>query len=177
MSLLRTRHGKQAANRVVAHGIAAFALATSQIARAGNDAGLLDLLTCNAQANPVLAVDASSDLNARGKQSDDGTYLAGPIRSRDVCIERATVSGGFGVLMVSASVCEGKIRALEAYLARTNIRLRTKAEPPGPGVIKAFEAPKFSFVLFYGAPDFKAAPDPSSSTISYICGLTAGGPQ
>jgi hypothetical protein len=152
-------------------------LAASQTALASDDLGLLDLLTCNAQANPARAAKASDDLEARGKKSDDGVYLAGSIRSGDVCIEHATVSGGFGVLMVSASVCDGQTKPLEAYLARTNSQLRPKAPPAGPGAIKAFEAPQYSLLLFYGAPDMKVEPDPSSSTISYICGRQAGGPQ
>jgi hypothetical protein len=165
----------------LACGLAALALAASHTARAGDDAALLDLLLCRQPADPVSAAKASSELEARGRKlgpnGDNGRYVEGPIRSGDVCIEHATASAAFGAMMASASVCDGKTGPLEAYLARSFSQLRPKAEPAGPGVIKAFEAGNFSIVLFHGAPGFDTGPNPASKTVSYICGLHGGGPQ
>lgn len=165
----------------LAQGLAALALLASHTAQAGDDAALLDLLLCNPSADTARAAKASSALEARGRKlgrnGDNGLYLEAPIRSGNLCIEHATASGAFGVMMVSASVCGGNTGPLEAYLARSFGQLRPKAEPTGPGVIKAFEAGNFSIVIFHGAPGFDTGPDPASKTVSYICGLHGGGPQ
>lgn len=161
--------------------IALVLLAASHTAQAGDNAALLDLLLCRQPSDPARAAAASGELEAKGRKlgrnGDNGRYLEGPIRSGEVCIEHATASAAFGVMMVSASVCEGKTGPLEAYLARTVGQLQPKAKPAGPGVIKALEAGNYSIVLFHGAPDIAIRPDPASKTISYICGVHGGGPQ
>ena len=107
----------------LACGLAALALTAAPTARTGDDAALLDLLLCRQPASPALAEKASSELDARGRKlgphGDNGRYVDGPIHSGDVCIEHATASAAFGVMMASASVCEGKTGPLEAYLARS----------------------------------------------------------
>jgi len=150
--------------------LAALVAAAPLPAAAVDDPALLAALTCGAG-------DAAA-LEAKGRKTGDGT-LAFPDQVRDggLCIENATVSAGFGVMMTAASLCDGRAEPLLAYLSRANPQLRPASAPSRPGVIGVYEAGKTSFIIFHGQPDIRRGPDPSSGTVSYICSVQGSGPQ
>lgn len=150
--------------------LAALVAAAPPMAAAVDDPALLAALTCGPGGGAAL--------EAKGRKIADGT-LAFPdqVRDRGLCIENATVTAGFGVMMTRASLCDGRAEPLRAYLSRANPGLRPAGAPSRPGVIAAYEAGKTSFIIYRGPADARRGPDPASSTVSYICSVQESGPQ
>jgi len=146
---------------------------------ADDDSLLAQLLTCRQPAGPTAGAAASKALEARATAGADGIWkIAGRIQAGKLCIENAQMSAAFGVMMASGSVCDGEPAALIDFLKRSDSGLKPAAEAPHPGMVAAFEAPKYAITLYRGEPGFKGSrPDPADQRLSYMCSYQGSGPQ
>jgi hypothetical protein len=158
----------------------ALPLLLSPIVHAADDDALLaQLLTCNPSADHRIRTTMMKSLKARSTPDGDGrAKISGRIQVGKLCIDKAQLTGAFGVLMASGSVCDGEPASLTDFLKQTRSDLKPADATPPPQVLAAFEAPKYSMVLYRGEPGFDfALPDPASKHLSYRCSFQESGPQ
>jgi hypothetical protein len=139
----------------------------------------MDFLTCNIPAGEQSIHLAWSRLSANSIKKGDGQFeIEGPIREGELCIRKISITAAFGVLMVSAELCDSKTKTILDWLRsqRPTLKKSTIASPAG--VIAAFGEEKDSFSIFMGntASSFPN-PDPKSRQISYFCVKQFSGPQ
>jgi len=146
---------------------------------ADDDALLAQLLTCNPSPDHRIRTTMMKSLEARSTPDGDGrAKISGRIQVGKLCIENAQLTGSFGVLMASGSMCDGEPASLADFLKQTKSDLKPAGAALPPHVLAAFEAPKYSMALYRGEPGFDfAPPDPASKHLSYFCAFQESGPQ
>ena len=112
----------------------------------------LDLaaLTC---ANDKAANARWNELGRQGQSTGDGSFfLEGRFTFGTLCVENASVTGSFGVLVIIASVCDAKPEALLAFVRSRYPELEPakKALSTSAGVIASYQSPKRAFALYRG---------------------------
>jgi hypothetical protein len=153
-------------------------LAVAAYAKADDEKSLVQILTCNLQGDRHSIYDSWKILEPRATKLGDGSYkIAGRFRFGDVCIENAQVAAAFGVFTTIASLCNGDPKSFIDFLKTTESNPAPRATPPVPGMVAAFEAPKYMLTLFHGEPALEAKPDPASKRLVYLCAHQFSGAQ
>jgi len=151
----------------------------AQFAFASPESNIFPILLCF----PPTTSEASGAFDALlkksiGQNQDGGFALEGNFKSGDACIRNVTVGGAFGVAMVMAEVCEGKVTPLlELVRARRPHLKESRGIIKQPGIIAAYEDGEYGITFFQGAPTFIQRPDPQSKIVSYVCVRKGSGPQ
>ena len=120
------------------------------------------------------------ELERLGHPAGDGTYvLDGRFTFGAVCVERVSVMGAFGALIVIASICDAKPEALLAFVRSKYPELEPvkDAAAADAGVIAGYQSTKRAFVLSRGRFSMTQPPDPKSTEVSYMCSYQSSGAQ
>lgn len=135
-----------------------------------DETALAKVLACHIDADDFALVKTAAILKARStRDSDDGWQISGRVQAGRVCLDNVKVAAAFGVFMAIGSVCEGESQSIVDFVNSTKRDLKPAAIPLQPGMMEAFDAPDYSFVLYRGEPNMPFVPDPSSQHISYVC--------
>lgn len=163
--------------RVVAW--AATAVATLTAAHASD----VDLLTCNLAKAGQPFPSASWD-HLHFREARDGTFIIpGPVREEELCIQNATVGGGFGAFMVVAELCNSTPQPLFDWLTKNRPSLQRSTATSEPKLIAVFSSQHEYVSVFYGPATFQSrvdnAPhrDPNERPLSFACSFKGSGPQ
>jgi hypothetical protein len=138
----------------------------------------LEALTCSQVASdPSEESDLWKSIESRARRTGHGQFdLDGPVCSGELCIERVTIVGSFGVLVVAAKVSGASFEPLRSFVLSRNPELQPVAAK-APGILAAYEAPKRLLSFFSGAPSVEVNPDPGSKDVSFICAHESSGAQ
>jgi hypothetical protein len=153
-------------------------LTVAASATADDEKSIAQILTCNLQSDNQNFSNSWKLLEPRAAADGHGGYrIAGRYRVGELCIENARIAAAFHVFVATASLCGEGTAPLIDFLKTTESGLTPKTTPPKPGLIAAFEAPKYTAVLYRGEPQIGGEPDPASKRLSYMCAYQAAGPQ
>ncbi len=137
---------------------------------------IIDLITCNNEKNWESNIQAWEQL--KPSESPDGNFvLPGPVQDQQLCIKNITLGAAFGVLAVSAELCNSTPKPLLDWLAKNRASLQASSAEKQAGVIAAFGKEGDSLMIYHGRPSLEAAPDPKSKTVSFVCIKRLSGPQ
>lgn len=153
--------------------LAAPALAQDPIERHPGDERLIGLLTCSAdvQAGDLAALVQSSALRSVG---DDGFELIRPVSASGICVQRARVTAGFGVVIVLGQLCDPDA---EALLRGFRKDFRSTPDSLPAGYLFMGKSASGEAMVFRGTATPPPKPDVTSDAISYSCAQGSGGTQ
>lgn len=155
-----------------------FACATSMVAHvAAVQVSDADLLICNfAKARQPFPSESWNHLHFR--EAPDGSFVVpGPVREKELCIQNATIAGGFGVYMVTAELCNSTTQPLFDWLAENRPSLQRSTTKSQPGIIAFFGTEKDGLSVFYGRASNHWKQNPTERQLSFSCGVAGSGPQ